>query len=93
MEEVNNSSAILLAGPENRVRKSSHIVDMDDLRLLSGENSLHRQVNLRIPQIYKMPDGFEKERFVLCSISPVDVPRVKAIDHDLIHYFFGGGAK
>ena len=93
MQKVNNSSAILLAGPENRVGKSSYIIDVDNVRSFPGKNFLDYEVGLWIPHIDKMPDGFEKERFVLCSIPPIDVPRIETIHWYLIHDFFGRGAK
>jgi hypothetical protein len=93
MEKVNNSGAIHFAGPENGVRKSSHIIDVDNFWSLPGKNFFDYKVDLGIPQIYKMPDGFEEERLVLCSITPIDVPRIETIHWHLIHDFFTRGAK
>jgi hypothetical protein len=93
MKKVNNSCTITFAGPENRVGKSAHIIDVDDLRSLSGENSLYKQVNLRIPHVDKMPDGFQKKRFVLGSITPVDVPWIETIHPHPITNFFSRGLR
>jgi hypothetical protein len=93
MKEINNSCTITFTGPEKRVGKPAHIIDVDDLWSLSGENSPYRQVNLRIPHLNKMPDGFQKKRFVLGSITPVDVPWIETIHSHPIPNFFSRGLR
>jgi hypothetical protein len=91
MEKVDNSRTITSTGPKNRVGKSAHIIDVDDLRSFSGENSFYKHVNLRIPHLYKMPDGFQEQRSVLGSITPVDVQWIETIhSHSLTNFFSRG---
>ena len=75
MEGVDDLVPGFFTCPEDGIRKPSHVMNMHNIWLFLRKDTLDLQVNLRIPEFNQMPKWFQKERLLLGTVTPIDIPK------------------